>query len=90
MYVKVMAITAASIALAACSGRMPETDGYLYPNFFGAPVTVAHASATVSAEQDLGAIARSPDDTAIFGTRVDTAFSPGIWIFPPDELDGGQ
>ena len=66
MYVKVMAITAASIALAACSGRMPETDGYLYPNFFGAPVTVAHASATVSAEQDLGAIARSPDDTAIF------------------------
>jgi hypothetical protein len=90
MYVRVMAMTAASIALAACSGRMPESDGYLNPNFWGVPVSVAQASATVSAKQDLGTIARSPDDTTIFGTHVDTAFSPGIWIFPPDELDGGQ
>lgn len=90
MYVRVIVITAASVALAACSGRMPETDGYLYPNFWGEPVTVAQASATVSAKQNLGPMVRSPDDTAIFGTHVDTAFSPGIWIFPPDELDGGQ
>ena len=90
MYVRVTAIAAASIALAACSGRMPETNGYLYPNFWGVPVTVTQAPATVSAKQDLATMSRSPDDTAIFGTHVDTAFSPGIWIFPPDELDGGQ
>jgi hypothetical protein len=90
MIMKLMTVAATSITITACSAQMAETNGYLYPSFWRAPAATALASSRLPEKQDPATTMAAPADTAIFGTHIDSANSPGIWLFPPDELDGGQ
>lgn len=90
MIIRLMAVAAASITVTACSAQMAETNGYLYPSFWRPPAATALASPHLLVNQGPATTMAAPADTAIFGTHVDSANSPGIWLFPPDELDGGQ
>jgi hypothetical protein len=90
MCLKLVIVAAASIALAACSTHALETDGYLYPNFWRARMASVSSSPSKSDNQDVANATATPADTGIFGTHVQSVYSPSIWLFPPDELDGGS
>jgi len=90
MCIKLTTIAAALIALAACSAHAPRTESYLYPNFWGASPASGLGPPRKPHDEDLANTAMVPTDTSIFGTHVHSAYSPGIWLFPPDALDGGS
>ena len=89
MCLKLVIVAAASIALTACSTHTAETDGYLYPNFWRARVASV-SSSRKSDNQDVANATATPADTGIFRVHVEAVYSPSIWLFPPDELDGGS
>jgi hypothetical protein len=90
MFVKLVTVVAASVTIAACSAQVAVTDGYLYPNYWGSPPAGVPDSPRLSKNQDMAKAATAPADTNIFGTHIETSYSPGLWLFPPDELDGGS
>ena len=89
MFAKLMTVAAASVTIAACSAQAAETDGYLYPNFWGAPAASV-SSSPPSNNQGVTSATRTPAETSIFSTHVEPANSPGVWLFPPDQLGGGN
>jgi hypothetical protein len=89
MFAKLMTVAAVSITIAACSAHAAEADGYLYPNFWGAPAASVSSSAP-SNNQSVMSAPRAPADTSIFSTHVEPAKSPGVWLFPPNQLGGGN
>jgi hypothetical protein len=87
MIAKLMTVTAASMTIAACSAQVAQTDGYLYSNSWGTSAASALDSSSVPTKQDLATTLHAPTNMSIFGTRAD---SPGIWLFPPNQLGGGN
>ena len=87
MVMKLIAVAAAPVTIAACSAQVDQTGAYVYPNSWGTPAASALGSSSVPTKQDLSITLHAPTNMSIFGTHAD---SPGIWLFPPNQLGGGN
>jgi len=86
MIIRLIAIAAVTMTISACAAQMAQTAGYVYPGWL--PSTSLAASSSVPTEQDLATNTRALGSVGIFESR--TSASPGIWLFPPDPLGGGN
>jgi hypothetical protein len=75
MIVKLLAVAAAAMTIAACSAEVAPTDAYTYPNFWRAPAVSSLGSTSVPTRRDLAITLGASADTSILETRAD---SPGI------------
>ena len=86
MMIRLIALAAVTLAISA-GAVMADTDGYVYrgPLPRRMPTPRPPQSSGIPTKHDLDKTVR---DTGVYESH--TAASPGIWLFPPNQLGGGN